>query len=63
MYACNTSIHKPIHLDELDKAARDLKEQLISNYQKSIKKPLAISSFVRNDIDKFQTKYYSVTLN
>ncbi len=37
MYACNTSIHKPIHLDELDKAARDLKEQLISNYQKSIK--------------------------
>lgn len=64
MYACNTSIRKPtepIHLDELDKAARDLKEQLLLNYQKSIKKPLAIASFVRNDIDKFQTKYYSVT--
>lgn len=48
-----------IHRDELDKAAKDLKNQLVENYKSDGKKTLAIASFARNDLIKPFSKYSS----
>ncbi|PJZ43647.1 FlgO family outer membrane protein [Leptospira brenneri] len=52
---------KPVNpnLDDLDKVAKELKEQLVLNYKFIDKKPLAIASFVRNDLSKPSAKYAS----
>jgi len=52
-------IVKDLSADDLDKVAKELRNQLISNYRFSEKKPLAIASFVRNDLALPSAKYTS----
>lgn len=59
---CSTPPEEKItnpNFDDLDKVAKELKEQLVLNYKFTDKKPLAIASFVRNDLSKPSAKYSS----
>ncbi|PJZ48783.1 CsgG/HfaB family protein [Leptospira saintgironsiae] len=65
IFSCVSSVHKENlnyqYLDEIDKAAKELKEQLLLNYKPKDRRALAIASFARNDLVKPLAKYILVT--
>lgn len=65
IFSCVSSVQKENvnyqHLDEIDKAAKELKEQLLANYNPKDRRALAIASFARNDLVKPLAKYILVT--